>query len=628
MGWHPRRLDREPRARMHFLAPEAFYFLAALPVVILFYLLKRRRVVKLVSSTLLWQKFLAETQASAPFQRLRYNWLLGLQLLLLLLIIFALARPFFAAPTVQGKLLVALLDASASMQSTDESPNRFEKARTEILQLIDALHDNDRMVVLVSAANTEVKQSPTSNKAALRRAVQSCAVTDGPTRLTEGLKLAETLTRDSAAAEIHLFSDGIAPNLHEFENKGLRLVYHCLGRRGRNAGIVSLDVRANPEDPAQRAVFASVMNCSTNRLEGELELRFDDQVLGAKPITLKPRETLPQVFVAPQSRDGIFKLRLIVDDDLSADNQAAVVSLLPQAVKVLLVTRGNQFLEKALRASANLQLSTARELTDAAAGFDVVVLDNVTPVVWPAGSVLAIHTANTNWFDSWAPTETPPIVDWKNTHPLLRFVGFDNVQIAESLAVTTPPWAVALVESPRTPLILAGEWKRQRIVWIGFDILNSTWPLRFSFPIFIVNAVEWLNPAAEHASQLLVRAGDPFRFTLAQSLTNSPVKVILPDGASQNATLDSTGREIIFGDTARQGVYRVEAGTNSIVFCVDLLDAAESDTTPHTELQFGKYATVTATTLRRANLEQWRWIALAGFLVLLFEWWFYHRRTA
>jgi hypothetical protein len=42
---------------MHFLAPLAFAFAAAIPVVIVFYLLKRKRVVKLVSSTLLWQKF-------------------------------------------------------------------------------------------------------------------------------------------------------------------------------------------------------------------------------------------------------------------------------------------------------------------------------------------------------------------------------------------------------------------------------------------------------------------------------------------------------------------------------------------------------------------------------------------
>jgi hypothetical protein len=58
---------------MNFLSPSAFYFLLAIPVVVLFYLLKRKRVVRLVGSTLLWQKFLAETQANAPFQKLKHN---------------------------------------------------------------------------------------------------------------------------------------------------------------------------------------------------------------------------------------------------------------------------------------------------------------------------------------------------------------------------------------------------------------------------------------------------------------------------------------------------------------------------------------------------------------------------
>src|SRR6186997_1739596 len=111
---------------MKFLAPAAFAFAAAIPVVILFYLLKRKRVVQLVSSTLLWQKYLAETQASAPFQRLRHNWLLLIQLLLLLLAVFALSRPYFAGTTKGGRILVVILDGSASMQSTDESPTRFE----------------------------------------------------------------------------------------------------------------------------------------------------------------------------------------------------------------------------------------------------------------------------------------------------------------------------------------------------------------------------------------------------------------------------------------------------------------------------------------------------------------------
>src|SRR6476620_4097567 len=229
---------------MSFLAPAAFAFAAAIPVVVLFYLLKRKRVVKLVSSTLLWQQFLAETQASAPFQKLRKNWLLILQLILLSLVILALARPYFAARTLPAQLRVIILDASASMQATDESPSRFEKARTEALKWVDSLANNDQMVILLAGVNTEVKQSATSEKAALRRALQSCTCSDGPTRLIPALKMAESLVRDQRGAEIHLFSDGAVPDLSEFENKALPLVYHRVGKSSENLGIIALDVRS------------------------------------------------------------------------------------------------------------------------------------------------------------------------------------------------------------------------------------------------------------------------------------------------------------------------------------------------------------------------------------------------
>src|SRR6478735_4035215 len=138
---------------MHFLSPLAFVFAASIPVVVVFYLLKRKRVVKLVSSTLLWQKFLSETQASAPFQKLRKNWLLILQLILLALAVLALARPYFATRIKPAQLRVVVLDSSASMQAVDESPSRFERARAEALKWVDTLAGSDQMVILQAGAN-------------------------------------------------------------------------------------------------------------------------------------------------------------------------------------------------------------------------------------------------------------------------------------------------------------------------------------------------------------------------------------------------------------------------------------------------------------------------------------------
>ena len=118
---------------MNFLAPIAFWFAATLPIVVVFYLLKRKRVVKLVSSTMLWQKFLAETQANAPFQRLRHNWLLLFQLLLLVLQFVESAvdavmlqelvmRAHFAdLALVQDDDLVNLLNSRQSMRNDNGS---------------------------------------------------------------------------------------------------------------------------------------------------------------------------------------------------------------------------------------------------------------------------------------------------------------------------------------------------------------------------------------------------------------------------------------------------------------------------------------------------------------------------
>ena len=209
-----------------------------------------------------------------------------------------------------------------------------------------------------------------------------------------------------------------------------------------------------------------------------------------------------------------FTVRLTANDDLAADNQASIVSLLPKPVKVLLVSRGNRLVEKALRAAAGVELTIANDLTDPAGAYDFVVLDDVNPTVWPKGNELG----------------------------------------------------------------------RQRIAWVGFDVLESNWPLRVSFPIFMANAVDWLNPANAKGSELLVKAGEAFRLLLNHPETSA--KVTLPSGESKILNLDPNANELVFGDTYKQGTYHLQTGTNETVFCVDLLDANESNIKPRDDLRF------------------------------------------
>ncbi len=58
---------------MNFLSPEALAFAVTLPVVVVFYLLKRRRVARLVSSTVLCQRYHNEPHPNNQIQKHRHH---------------------------------------------------------------------------------------------------------------------------------------------------------------------------------------------------------------------------------------------------------------------------------------------------------------------------------------------------------------------------------------------------------------------------------------------------------------------------------------------------------------------------------------------------------------------------
>src|SRR5512137_1990101 len=164
---------------MSFLTPLAFGLAAlALPILVLYMLKLRRREVE-ISSTLLWQRLLRDREANAPWQKLKRNLLLFLQLLLLAALVFALARPFIKVPVVASGTEVVLLDASASMGATDVAPSRFEAARAAARRLIDGLGADGRMTLILVGHQPEVLASATADKDTLRTALSGAHVSQG-----------------------------------------------------------------------------------------------------------------------------------------------------------------------------------------------------------------------------------------------------------------------------------------------------------------------------------------------------------------------------------------------------------------------------------------------------------------
>lgn len=302
---------------MTFLTPLLAGIAAAIavPSLIILYFLKLRRRDLEVSTTLLWKKAIQDLQANAPFQRLRRNILLILQLIVLAGVLLALAQPQIKSQTLIGEKQIILIDRSASMSSTDEDDgqggkfSRLDGAKKAAVALVDSLREGslmgrgeaDEAMVIVFDVNAEVRQQFTGDKAALKRTIEAIEPSDSPTRIEEAMRLAlahqprrlvegqavEGLS-GGAPVTFHIYSDGRLPDAGDAkpgpENK---VIYHRVGTvDAANVGIVSLRADRSFDNPAKLSIHVGLTNNETSPRTLDIELVVDSEVVGIKTTTV------------------------------------------------------------------------------------------------------------------------------------------------------------------------------------------------------------------------------------------------------------------------------------------------------------------------------------------------------
>src|SRR5579885_3145825 len=156
---------------MTFQNPGALMLLIPLVgAIILLYLLKMKRRDLRVPATFLWPKRTAEVRANSLFQRLKFSWLMILQILALTLVIVALARPQTVQRGLAGKVTVLVIDASASMGATDVKPSRFEAAKSMAATAVASAQTGDRMAIVEAGPVPRVLCALSNDADRLRRA--------------------------------------------------------------------------------------------------------------------------------------------------------------------------------------------------------------------------------------------------------------------------------------------------------------------------------------------------------------------------------------------------------------------------------------------------------------------------
>jgi uncharacterized membrane protein len=613
---------------MTFLNPAGLLFLLAIPVVIVFHLLKIRRQQVAVSSTLLWADSLRDQQASAPFRRLKPNLLLLLQLLTILVLALTLAKPVRTVLASGYERNVFILDVSASMQGRDVRGSRFAAAQQAALAAAEGLRPGQRAMVIESGQEARVLVPFTEDRRALRQAIQALQPLDVSGRLTEAFRLAQAnLLVGGGQAAVEVFTDG-AFELSSLPDLGPTVIHwRRYGQQGRNIGITAFEVRKTYFGSFDYQAFISVANYSRDSATFELTLTLDGRPLKTERVNLDPE--VKRSIVLPFTHDGggILRAEINAEDDLAADNHAVAVIPTPHPVRVLLVSQGNAFLEKALAADPQIQVETGTMEQFAKAGeYDVVILDSVPVKTVHAGRYLFINTLPEGTsLKLQGRVEDPPIIDWERTHPVLRYLDLSKVIVQEAMRVRPMGGGRALVESNLTPLIYALDEGGLKAIFVGFDLYRTDFPLRVAFPLFVSNALRWLYPSQLEDAGLQLSTGQPLATSVPAG--SGQATVVDPTGKTHRLRPDADGR-LSFVETTHAGIYTVKAGTWEQRFAVNLLDEGESNIAPRAQFpveQAGQTTGEDRPTTFRSRQELWRLFAALALTLLLLEGVLYYR---
>jgi hypothetical protein len=616
---------------MTWLQPWFGWFLAGIPVIVLLYFLRLKRRPLTVSTLMFWQRVMQESGRRAFFQKFRHLFSLLLHLLIFLLLLGALARPVFDRGILEGSATVLILDTRARMQAVEPGGRtRFEAALQLAQDYARQAGGAREFALLTLGAAPTVTVPFTGDEKLLRDALAKISPTDATCGTASAITLADALLAARKGTHRIVLITASAPDAPP-KTDG-KLITHAVGTPLDNVAITRFATRPLPANPETSEVLLETRNFGHAPVRTDVELAFDGRVLEVKPLTLAPGERRLDVFTSvPRpalSARGWLTAKLSANDALPLDNIAYATLPPARLNRVLLVSRGNTFLEKLLGvdAAVKFQFVTPDAYQPAMNGkFEAVIFDGIVPVGFDleksAGNFFFLNA--TPFAGKGATLDQPVVTDVDAAHPATRLVSLQNVTILRAQSLELPAahngWTfTAPLRSAEHPLLITGERGRQRVAALAFDVLESDLPLRVAFPLLIHSTIQWLAGERAESSPVLA-AGDMIQIPPGKSVAPTPLTSPLARTADRQDLV--TG----FFQPLRNGFYQMTGDAPVGWIAVNTFSAAESDlrvaggsNAPAASLPFSAGAF--------HGWPPWQWLALAALVLIVAEWWLFHRR--
>lgn len=618
---------------MSLLTP-VWLLLGALAAYVLFLHMRRRRQLD-VPSVMIWR--LMENTV-APHRSLRWpppSVLLALQLIIIALVAFALAQPFFGASRGSDDHTIYVLDGSASMRATDEDPSRFDAAVAWLDNAVRSggLAAGARVSVVSASANPQVVVARQSTTDAIVPLVDALRPTDGIVDWAATAALVAPLIGVDENAVVVVLTDGTDVVETSFADllPGTAFERAVFGTEtAANIGLVA-DIAPSEEDAGTWTITGSVLFGAAELNEVRVQVLFQPEgtnafvnlaeELVARPAPRRtPANAEPEppaveatvLFTIDMQLPGVGAVMVTLPDDVGpADNAVRfIIRSEPVTARILYIGEPTVPLLAALQAIDNVELVGATDLPANDRDYDLIVVDGVTVARQPETNVFWVGAGRVASQPEPGQLANPDVIGWDANHYLTAQVDWTAVGATSAYRFPRLSGATVLAESGGAPLVQARTTRFGREIRVAFDIGAAAWPSRSGFPVFVSHVVSWLGVNLGATSVPACLVGDP-----------CPIEARLVSGTVTDATgatvwqTQTAGTDFLLPGVertflpTRAGYYTLSSGDETRDLIVNPVIAGENALAP-------REANVETVTSDGTGFQAW-WILLAIALVLL-----------
>lgn len=595
---------------MRFFQPWGFFALIGIPIIILMYLLKQKYKEQTVSSLFLWKKAESYSMAQQPWQKLKKNLLMILQIIFVLLLAAALANPYIMGITETSHTVFAL-DCSLSMQAKDaeEGKSRLEQAVSEIKKQIEQASPNEKFSIVFLKDTPEIVLSSSTDKKALLKQVENVKATNGGVNWQNSKELLQIAGAENA--RMIVFTDQYQELL-----QGMDIEQIVLGKNSENTAITLLS-HSQGENGWQ--VLAKINYFGEDSISKTVNLFCDGKAFDRKQITIEGGKSKDVIFTEiPQQTEHIMAT-LTPEDVLQADDRAYDASFSQTKKKVLLVSEQNIFLEKVYRLLPDVELyKTDTKNIEQLKGYSLYIFDGVIPRTLPDDGFFIFwnmpYENNILYMGAEQKIDKPATTQGYGNMTLAETLTFD---IEKSKSFDVPMWASTILQTDEKPLAIAGEQNGKKVAIFAFDIHDTDLPLQKEFPIFIYNLQNWFFAQNIQQSLQSIVSGQVLEISLLPETKQA--SVLLPDEKSVN--IAPPFPPLPFTDTEQTGIYTLiqkNETQQENAFAVNAKTEGESDLMQkyQTEQQQKEHTKKVIKTGRSIQT----FVIIALLLLLLLEW--------